>query len=262
MARKVFSWALSLPFLIVFIGTLTLFHPFVLLSYYLLGANALAKVLHAMTWCIINSLRIVGTRIEIVREYVPAAGTPIIIISNHQSFFDVPFMYLVLPNHIPKFVTKKELARWIPSVSFNIRRGGSVIIDRGDARDAMAKIADWAPYIAQHAHAAVVFPEGTRSRDGLMRRFKSAGAVTLMNSIPNALVVPVVIEGSWELVRWGLLPLPVGITFRATILEPIERASKNPKQVVDECEKTIRARLGQPEPSPNLKAVAGTKRWI
>ena len=67
-----------------------------------------------------------------------------------------------LKKHHPKFVSKIELGKGIPSVSYNLRHGGSVLIDRKDPRQSLTAIKDFGKYIEENNYAAVIFPEGTQ----------------------------------------------------------------------------------------------------
>jgi 1-acyl-sn-glycerol-3-phosphate acyltransferase len=64
-----------------------------------------------------------------------------------------------------------------------------------------------------------------------------------MQVMPDAEIVPIVIDGSWELVRYNLLPVPFGRTVSLTILEPLFRSDFEPKQLVSKCEQVISERL-------------------
>ena len=64
---------------------------------------------------------------------------PYIIVCNHQSLYDIPPLIWYLRQIHPKFISKKELGRGIPSVSFNLRHGGSLLIDRAKAKDALVQ---------------------------------------------------------------------------------------------------------------------------
>ena len=68
--------------------------------------------------------------------------------------------------HHPKFVSKMELGKGIPSVSYNLSHGGSVLINRKDSRQSLTEIAKLGSYIEKHNRTAVIFPEGTRSKTG------------------------------------------------------------------------------------------------
>ena len=132
-----------------------------------------------------------------------------------------------------------------PSISFALRNMGSVLIDRTDQTQAIASIEQFAQQTAAKHHAAVIFPEGTRARDGVMKNFKSAGLITLMKNMPDAEVIPIAINGSWELVRYNLLPVPFGRTVTFTVLPAITVAGRAGKEVVKDCERAIRKAIFQ-----------------
>ncbi len=62
----------------------------------------------------------------------------------------------------------------------------------------------------------VIFPEGSRSRDGKPKPFKTKGLTTLIEHSPNSIIIPVTINNSWKLLRYGKFPMGIGahITFR------------------------------------------------
>ena len=91
----------------------------------------------------------------------------------------------------------------------------------------------------------MIFPEGTRSKDGKLKPFQVGGIATLLKVVPNALIVPVAIENSWKVVQYGAYPLSAGEQLRWTVLSPIEPADKKPEDVVAEAENQIRIRLKQ-----------------
>ncbi len=124
--------------------------------------------------------------------------------------------------HHPKFVSKKELGKGIPSVSYNLRHGGSVLIDRKDAKGSLMEIGKLGAYIEKYNRTAVIFPEGTRSRDGHPRPFKPMGLKMLMKKAPSALIVPISINNSWKLVRYGKFPMGLGAKVSFDVHEPIE----------------------------------------
>lgn len=149
------------------------------------------------------------------------ADKPLIIVSNHQSMHDISPIIWFMRKHHPKFVSKKELGRGYPSVSYNLRVGGSALIDRNDKKQSLLEIAKLGRYIEKHNRSAVIFPEGTRSRDGHPKPFKTTGMKLLMKNAPSALIVPISINNSWKMLKYG--KFPVGIFSRITfdMHEPI-----------------------------------------
>ena len=85
----------------------------------------------------------------------------------------------------------------------------------------MRAIQKFGKTVEEHRYAACIFPEGTRARDGVMKEFNHAGLLALIRTTPSAVIVPVVIDGSWELMRYRMRPVPFGVRVRCTMLAPI-----------------------------------------
>ncbi len=163
---------------------------------------------------------------------------PLIIVPNHQSMHDIPPIIWYMRKHHPKFVSKIELGKGIPSVSYNLRHGGSVLIDRKDSKQALAQIAKLGRYIEQHNRSAVIFPEGTRSRTGHPKKFQPTGLKMLMKNAPSALVVPISINNSWKMLKYGKFPYGIGNHLTFEVHRAIE-ISKNLDEMVAQTEALV-----------------------
>lgn len=137
--RKAIGWLLTPLHLVVFMAVLLLFHVAQVFAR-VFGYAAHKQVVDYLNLGVLASLRVVGARVDLNCEHALAADLPLIVVANHQSMYDIPMLGWMLRKHHPKFVAKIELARGIPSISYNLRHGGSVLIDRGDARAAMRAI--------------------------------------------------------------------------------------------------------------------------
>lgn len=137
-------------------------------------------------------LGVFGTQVRIEgREHIPAGeGRKTIIMSNHQSQLDIPALAMAMGRLIG-FVAKQELTR-IPLLSFWMRQLGCVTIDRTDKRGAHKALEKAAREVG--VTPLVVFPEGTRSKDGGLLPFKLGGSRLAV--LAEALIVPVLIEGT------------------------------------------------------------------
>ena len=224
---KILSYILSVAYYLVFGVLLLLFHLIQWITFNLLGYQAHKVSLDWLQFFIIRATHILGTRYTFsLHEKLPD-NVPILIVSNHQSMYDIPPLIWYLKKIHPKFVSKKELGRGIPSVSFNLRHGGSVLIDRKNPGEATQKLVDFATYLNQHRRSGVIFPEGTRSKDGVLKPFKRRGLQTLIDHMPEAYLLPVRIFNSWKLQRSGMFPLPLGTHIKIKTL-PLLKVSDYP----------------------------------
>lgn len=144
-------------------------------------------------------------------EHVPVEG-PVIIASNHQSFFDM----LAILAHVPrpvKFVAKKEVFR-IPFFGPALKAVGHIRLDRQNRKRAFASYERAAEdMVAMRAHL-LIFPEGTRSRTGQVLPFKKGPAVVAIAS--GVAVVPCYCAGTFGILPKGSIlirPRPVQVLF-------------------------------------------------
>lgn len=197
---------------------------------------------------LVASLRVCGTRLVVERAGGLEAGRPCLFVSNHQSMFDIPILGTVLARHHLKFVSKRELVRrWIPSISYNLLRGGNALIDRGDragALDAIRRLGE--QEVVGRGVSAVIFPEGTRARGGVLAPFRPQGTLALMAAAPRAPVVAVAIDKSWRLLEHRLRPVPFGTRIRVFVGRPIERsAEEDAGEALREAERQIQDALAR-----------------
>ncbi len=220
--RRVVDWTATILFLPV-LGTILVIFELVQRIAKLFGNRAHDYSVAWLGVALVTAFRITGLRLGVTRSPAVAAHTPYLIVSNHQSMFDIALLLHVFFANFPKFVSKRELARRIPSVSYNLRRGGNCLIDRDDAERAVDAIAALGRRVERNRVSAVIFPEGTRARGGELRPFKARGSLALLAAAPATAIVPVTIEGSWRLMQWGFLPVPFGTRVTVRIADPIAR---------------------------------------
>lgn len=241
--QRAVDWLFTVPFLIAFGLVLGVFDPFQRIAR-LFGSRPHEIVVGLLQRTLLAAFRLCGTRLEVERSPAVQPWTPYLVIANHQSLFDVPIFGALLFTNFPKYVAKRELFRWIPSISYNLRRGGNAVIDRKDSSQALEAIRILGRRVEERGVSAVIFPEGTRARRGAMGAFKPRGSLELLRSAPHTSVVPVVIDGSWRLLRHNLLPVPFGVRVRVAICAPIERAgAEDADRLVRRVEREIRDTL-------------------
>lgn len=231
---------MTFPFLLVFGLTLVVYdivgrliRPFSL--------SGFEWVMGALQATLVWVYRIFGTKLSVDRspEVKPRRGY--VIISNHQSLYDIVLIGGLLFSNLPKYVAKEELGRWIPSVSLNLQRGGHALIDRGDASQALAEIESLGKRVQERNRSAVIFPEGTRSRDGALKPFKRAGARALLGAADRLPVVPVAVQGSWRLNK--LWPFRPGSEVSISFGDPIPRLPGDEGVVFKQAYEWIKGRV-------------------
>jgi 1-acyl-sn-glycerol-3-phosphate acyltransferase len=219
--QKLISYPLSAIYYVLFGATLLFFHPVQWLCFNLFGYKAHKKSVDFLNLFLVLNTYVLGTRYKIENMDRLPEGAPIIIAANHQSLYDITTIIWFMRKIHPKFISKIELGKGIPSISYNLNHGGSVLIDRKDAKQSLSAIKGMGQYIEKTQRTAVIFPEGTRSRTGKPKRFAENGLKILCKYAPSAYVVPVTINNSWKMLKWGNYPLGLGNKIIITIHEPI-----------------------------------------
>lgn len=145
-------------------------------------------------------LRLNGVHVKVTGyEHIPTDG-PCVYISNHFSFADIWVLFSTLPDSL-RFISKKELFR-VPLLGLAMRKARHISIDRKNLVAAFTAYEEAAEAIRDGV-SAVVFAEGTRSRNGQLQAFKKGPFVlAIAADVP---VVPVWVEGTYEAFPPGAL---------------------------------------------------------
>lgn len=237
--EKILSYPLSVIYYLIFGLILLFFHPVQWVCFNVFGYQAHKKSVDFLNWSVVRASLLLGTTYKFEGiEKVPA-GVPLIIVANHQSMNDIPPIIWFMRKFHPKFVSKKELGKGIPSVSYNLRHGGSVLIDRKDPKQALPVIKGLGEYIEKYKRSAVIFPEGTRSRTGVPKKFSESGLKILCKYAPSAYIVPVSINNSWKMVRYGMFPLGLGNRLVFTVQEPFAVRNIPFEEVMERTENAV-----------------------
>lgn len=240
---KFLSYLLSPIFAIVFYAILLIFHPLQWIGLNVFGYNGHKKVVDIMNWVIVKSLLILGVPVRFKNDYTIPENQTIIFASNHQSMFEIPPMIWYLRKHHPKFVSKIELGKGIPSISFNLRNGGAVLIDRKDRNQAIEALHNFAKNIHHKKWSAIIFPEGTRSRNGKPKTFSKGGLKTIISHNKNAYIVPVTVNNSWKIFKYGKFPFGLFSPLTVEIHKPIPLKGQNIDTVLETTEKQILSKI-------------------
>jgi 1-acyl-sn-glycerol-3-phosphate acyltransferase len=157
----------------------------------------------------------VRVRVEGLKQIDPASSY--VFISNHLSYMDTPVALANIPVQF-RFLAKRGLFK-IPFLGQHLSRAGHIPVPREDPRAAVKTMQTAAETIRRKKISLLIFPEGGRSHDGVLRPFKEGGAyIAIRAGVP---LVPMVIIGTREVLPYGGgIPRSGDVTLR--ILEPID----------------------------------------
>jgi 1-acyl-sn-glycerol-3-phosphate acyltransferase len=154
-----------------------------------------------------------------VRGRENLTGHACVVMSNHQSHYDVPVLFTVLGANI-RMVAKKELFG-LPVFGQAMRSAGFIEIDRENRAAAIASLAEAKRHLAEGTHIWIA-PEGTRSVTGELLPFKKGGFVLAIDT--GAPILPITIRGTRDVLRAKGLLSRKGAEVTVTLHPPIETA--------------------------------------
>lgn len=232
----------------VFFYTILSFSTIVLGTSAALGAFSGPKwpALMAKIWGKLN-LWAAGVKVEVRGKDKLDPNAPYILTSNHQGWFDIFAALGYFPVRF-SWLAKEELFK-IPFLGHAMRGAGYIPIDRSDHRKALLSMGKAAEKIRQGT-SVFIFPEGTRSPDGVIRDFKKGGFVLALKS--QQPVVPISISGSYRILPKGSWKVHPG-RILITIGEPIVTEgsdSKSRDQLLRTVREAIRNNLSAEEAGP------------
>jgi len=144
-------------------------------------------------------LKILGIRVEVSGREAIDKESRFVFMANHLSFIDGPMLYRFVPQHV-RIILKKSIFR-IPVLGQGMRYVGFVPVDRKGIRGGRQSIDAAARLMRERGYSYLIFPEGTRSRDGRTRAFRRGGFFLAIEA--GAPIVPISIAGTFELMPKG-----------------------------------------------------------
>jgi len=184
---------------------------------YTLLVGDISLLYRVAMWITNAGVRAAGIRIEVTGlENVPK-GRPCIFMSNHVSNLDPPVELPMLPGRC-SVMLKKELMN-IPILGRAMQLGDFIPVERGGKRDAAQASVVAAGEVLKKGVNILVYPEGTRSRDGRLQAFKKGPFYLAMET--QATVVPVAVSGTEKMMRKGSAAITPGVA-KVQLLPAIE----------------------------------------
>jgi 1-acyl-sn-glycerol-3-phosphate acyltransferase len=187
-------------------------------------------------------LGVPGVRVQVSSRVPLDLARPYVFIANHASMIDIWAVFIAVPASF-RFIAKKQLS-FIPLFGWAMSAGRFIFIDRQNPLAARRSIDEAARRI-RAGQSVVVFPEGTRTRDGRLGPFKKGGFRLAIDS--GAAIVPIAIKGSRELMPRGAALIRSG-TVTVDIGEPMPTAglkTEDRNKLIDAVHARIAEMLGE-----------------
>ena len=145
-------------------------------------------------------------------------GKTYVFVANHQSIYDIPCLFWNIPFQL-RIIAKESLGRF-PMLGPHLKRTGHMLVDR--RKPDRSGIFGWASRLTANGLSLIIFPEGTRSRDGMLGKFKGGSIMLAMQAgLP---LVPISVIGSRHVMQKGeLTTRPGHVTL--IVHDPIELAA-------------------------------------
>jgi 1-acyl-sn-glycerol-3-phosphate acyltransferase len=183
-------------------------------------------------WFIRAGLAMVGVKVEVSGLELLEPDQTYIFTPNHQSLIEVPLFVAYLGRN-PAYLGKKEVFKY-PIFGYGIRLIGMVPVDRSNS-PAAVESAKQATKNLRGGKSFVVYPEGTRSRDGRMLPFKKGAFMMAIDAgVP---VVPVTVSGASKIMPKAQVKV-FPSTVRITVHQPISSAGYSKENVIELMERT------------------------
>lgn len=158
---------------------------------------------HAAHWCARAwsslILATTGVRVRVLGLEGVKPGETYVFISNHQSIYDIPIVFASLPFQL-RIIAKESLGRF-PFLGWHLRRAGHLLVDRRRP-DRAGILKRWRRLVADRL-SLIIFPEGTRSPDGRVGRFRAGSFLLALEA--GLTIVPLSILGSRHVMQKGRL---------------------------------------------------------
>jgi 1-acyl-sn-glycerol-3-phosphate acyltransferase len=211
-----FHWWRTVFFLIPAIAVYTIALGTVSIASSLFGGRGYFahRCARAWSWLILVTT---GVRVRVTGLDRLVLGTTYVFVSNHQSIYDIPVVFWSLPYQV-RIIAKESLGAF-PFLGWHLRRTGHLLVNRRNPE--RSRILERWRELLKLGLSLIIFPEGTRSPNGRVGRFKAGSFLLAIEAgLP---VVPISVVGTRPVMRKGQLTTRPG-SVTLTVHPPIETA--------------------------------------
>lgn len=241
--KKIISYPLSVLHYAVYTFLFLFFHLLQWIAIHCFKSRRIhKKIVEILVFFLVYSMAITGNKPKFTHKTAIPKGVPLLFVANHQSIYDIPALIWFLRKYSRyglRFVGKKELGNGTPSITINLRYNGSALIDRDNPQEAITQLERFGHSLQKDKDSGMIFPEGTRSRNGVPKPFKIRGIEAIMKNMPDGYIIPITINNSWKVVQYGHFPLGIGSKINFCTHQPIKINIHKIREQVSEIEKII-----------------------
>jgi 1-acyl-sn-glycerol-3-phosphate acyltransferase len=182
----------------------------------------LDKWIKIMAWLMTRPVAFIGGCVIPRPKPIVPGGPGVLLLMNHQSVFDIPLVIQTIEGGYPRIVTRARYSRYIPTISHMVRLYQYPVVDPSANPASMAEALDEIEEAARTSDMPLaVFPEGTRTKDGEIGRFKKGGLTRVLAARPWTVYV-FVADGFWRTAKFrdflrGLIHIEGKIEHVATL---------------------------------------------
>ncbi|MBA2709077.1 MAG: 1-acyl-sn-glycerol-3-phosphate acyltransferase [Tatlockia sp.] len=192
-------------------------------------------------------LNLVKVKCKVVNPYniEPVPGHPTIIMCNHSSLYDIPLSFKAFPKHSIRMLAKKELSK-IPIMGKGMTAAEFPFIDRKNKHQAIKDL-EQVRHLLDSGIVMWIAPEGTRSKDGKLAKFKKGAFITAIAA--KATIIPIGIRGAYDILPARTTQLNLNQTAEIHIGNPIDASEysiENRDNLVKEVYESIRNLVEEP----------------
>ena len=224
-----FHWWRTVFFLIPAIAIYTIVLGTVSIGSSLFGGRGYFahRCARAWSWLILVTT---GVRVHVTGLDQLVLGTTYVFVSNHQSIYDIPVLFWSLPYQV-RIIAKQSLGSF-PFLGWHLRRTGHLLVNRRNPNRSLI-LERWRELV-KLGLSLIIFPEGTRSRDGRVGGFKAGSFLLAIEA--GLTVVPLSVVGTRFVMSKGRLTTSPG-SVALTVHRPIETADGSWVPTVDDAKR-------------------------
>jgi len=196
-----------------------------------------------LKWWSRELIRQAGIELHVSGVHNVPAHEPLVVMSNHRSYYDIPTVFCAVPGRL-RMVAKKQLFQ-VPLFGQAMRAAGFVMIDREKRERAIESLRASARLLSEGTRVWIA-PEGTRSKTGQLGSFKAGGFHMALEA--GVKILPIALQGTENVMAADSVVVTKGAKVYVNILPPVDAASygrSRRKDLIADVRRSIAHALGQ-----------------